>query len=51
MWLTALPISYTSLLGLLRHMEGEAAGADVFLPMLIYVVINANPKQLVSNVQ
>jgi hypothetical protein len=37
--------------GLIRHMEGEAAGADKFLPVLIYVVIKADPEQLVSNVQ
>ncbi|KAI9595403.1 hypothetical protein BDF19DRAFT_441790 [Syncephalis fuscata] len=36
---------------LLRRMEGESAGADIFLPILIYVVIKANPEQLVSNVQ
>lgn len=31
-------------------MEGDE-GADVFLPMLIYVVIRANPPRLISNVQ
>jgi hypothetical protein len=38
-------------IALLRRMEGEAAGADKFLPILIYVVIKANPDHLVSNVQ
>ncbi|KAG2209405.1 hypothetical protein INT47_008247, partial [Mucor saturninus] len=36
--------------GLMKHMEGDE-GADVFLPMLIYVVIRANPPRLISNVQ
>ena len=38
--------------GLLRHMEGagEHAGADHFLPVLIYVVLQADPEQLVSNI-
>lgn len=34
----------------MKHMEGDE-GADVFLPMLIYVVIRANPPRLISNVQ
>lgn len=38
------------LFGLIRHMEGES-GADRFLPLLIYVVIKADPEQLVSNVK
>lgn len=38
------------LVGLMKHMEGDE-GADVFLPMLIYVVIRANPPRLISNVQ
>lgn len=36
--------------GLIKHVEGDA-GADKFLPILIYVVIRANPPRLVSNVQ
>ncbi|OBZ90211.1 Vacuolar protein sorting-associated protein 9a, partial [Choanephora cucurbitarum] len=36
--------------GLIKHVEGDA-GADRFLPILIYVVIKANPPRLVSNVQ
>ncbi|CAG8623783.1 10877_t:CDS:10 [Acaulospora morrowiae] len=36
--------------GLIRHVDGEE-GADKFLPILIYVVLKANPEHLVSNVQ
>ncbi|KAI8388712.1 uncharacterized protein BYT42DRAFT_611723 [Radiomyces spectabilis] len=36
--------------GLIKHVEGDA-GADKFLPVLIYVVIRANPPRLVSNIQ
>ncbi|KAI9364561.1 hypothetical protein BD770DRAFT_357460 [Pilaira anomala] len=36
--------------GLIKHVEGDA-GADKFLPILIYVVIRSNPPRLVSNVQ
>ncbi|KAI8051058.1 uncharacterized protein B0P05DRAFT_315767 [Gilbertella persicaria] len=36
--------------GLMKHMEADQS-ADVFLPLLIYVVIRANPPQLMSNVQ
>lgn len=34
----------------MKHMEGDE-GADVFLPLLIFVVIRANPPRLISNVQ
>lgn len=34
----------------MKHMEGDE-GADVFLPLLIYVVIRANPPRLISNLQ
>ncbi|KAG1045841.1 hypothetical protein G6F43_011217 [Rhizopus delemar] len=37
--------------GLIKHMNNEEGGADVFLPLLIYVVIRANPPRLISNVQ
>ncbi|KAJ1983161.1 hypothetical protein H4R34_001447 [Dimargaris verticillata] len=40
----------TVIFGLLKHSEG-IVGADIFLPVLIYVVIKANPPQLISNVQ
>ena len=36
--------------GLLRHMRKEE-GADSFIPLLIYVVIKANPDHLLSNVE
>ncbi|KAI9482986.1 MAG: hypothetical protein EXX96DRAFT_556407 [Benjaminiella poitrasii] len=36
--------------GLMKHMERDE-GADVFLPLLIYVVIRANPPRLISNAQ
>lgn len=36
--------------GLIKHVEGDG-GADKFLPILIYVVIKANPPRLISNVQ
>ncbi|CAG8448486.1 2091_t:CDS:2 [Ambispora leptoticha] len=35
---------------LIRKVDGEE-GADKFLPILIYVVLRANPEHLVSNVQ
>ncbi|ORY95537.1 hypothetical protein BCR43DRAFT_493140 [Syncephalastrum racemosum] len=36
--------------GLIKHVEGDA-GADKFLPILIYVILRANPPRLISNVQ
>ncbi|KAI8985380.1 hypothetical protein BDB01DRAFT_849959 [Pilobolus umbonatus] len=36
--------------GLLKHM-GQSDGADAFFPLLIYVLIRANPPRLISNVQ
>ncbi|KAI8967830.1 hypothetical protein BDF20DRAFT_899482 [Mycotypha africana] len=37
--------------GLIKHMNVNEGGADIFLPLLIYVVIRANPPRLISNVQ
>ncbi|PVU94154.1 hypothetical protein BB561_002772 [Smittium simulii] len=39
----------TVIFGLLKHLEGEV-GADSFLPLLIYVIVIANPTRLVSNI-
>ena len=39
-----------TLIGLLRHSKSDGS-ADSFMPMLIYVVLHANPEHLVSNVQ
>ncbi|KAF9543655.1 hypothetical protein EC957_000587 [Mortierella hygrophila] len=36
---------------LIRRSEGSSKGADTFLPILIYVVLQSNPPNLVSNVQ
>ncbi|KAK3809632.1 MAG: hypothetical protein JOS17DRAFT_765067 [Linnemannia elongata] len=36
---------------LIRRSEGNSKGADTFLPILIYVVLQSNPPNLVSNVQ
>ncbi|GJJ70312.1 Rab5 GDP/GTP exchange factor [Entomortierella parvispora] len=36
---------------LIRRSEGNSKGADTFLPILIYVVLRANPPNMVSNVQ
>ncbi|KAF8420868.1 hypothetical protein EV426DRAFT_611066 [Tirmania nivea] len=37
--------------GLLRHAADGDTSADCFVPLLIYVVLRANPEHLVSNVQ
>ncbi|KAI0091528.1 hypothetical protein BDY19DRAFT_983844 [Irpex rosettiformis] len=36
--------------GLIRHLQREE-GADSFIPILIYVVLKANPEHLLSNVE
>ncbi|KAH7890871.1 hypothetical protein F5I97DRAFT_1800071 [Phlebopus sp. FC_14] len=36
--------------GLLRHLKKDE-GADAFVPLLIFVVLNANPEHLLSNVE
>lgn len=36
--------------GLIRHLKKEE-GADTFVPILIYVVLKANPDHLLSNVE
>lgn len=36
--------------GLLKHSKSDSS-ADSFMPLLIYVVLHANPEHLVSNVQ
>ncbi|KAI0285773.1 hypothetical protein BGY98DRAFT_909511 [Russula aff. rugulosa BPL654] len=36
--------------GLIRHMNSEES-ADTFVPLLIYVVLKANPENLLSNVE
>jgi len=36
--------------GLLKHSKADSS-ADSFMPLLIYVVLQANPEHLVSNVQ
>ena len=37
-------------LGLLKHSKSDQS-ADSFVPLLIYVILRANPEHLVSNVQ
>lgn len=37
--------------GLLRNSKSADTSADAFVPLLIYVVLQANPEHLVSNVQ
>ena len=37
--------------GLLRNAKRVDTSADAFIPLLIYVVLRANPPHLVSNVQ
>lgn len=37
-------------LGLLKHSKSDSS-ADSFMPLLIYVILQANPEHMVSNVQ
>ncbi|BEI83225.1 hypothetical protein CcaverHIS002_0310930 [Cutaneotrichosporon cavernicola] len=37
--------------GLIRHAMGNEAGADAFVPILIYVVLRASPDCMLSNVE
>ena len=37
--------------GLLKNLKSADTSADTFIPMLIYVTLQANPEHLVSNVQ
>ena len=37
--------------GLLKNLKSADTSADAFIPMLIYVILQANPEHLVSNVQ
>lgn len=37
--------------GLLRNSKRSDTSADSFVPLLIYVVLQANPEHLVSNIQ
>ena len=39
-----------TILGLIRHLNSEES-ADTFVPILIYVVLKANPEHLLSNVE
>lgn len=38
-------------LGLLKNSKNSDTSADSFMPLLIYVVLKANPEHLVSNLQ
>ena len=37
--------------GLIRHIDQSEGGADTFIPILILVVLRAQPKTLISNLQ
>lgn len=37
--------------GLLKNSKSSDTSADSFVPLLIYVVLHANPEHLVSNIQ
>ena len=49
-YLSLLGFPVCRFLGLLRHLQKEE-GADAFLPILIFVVLKANPEHLLSNVE
>jgi hypothetical protein len=38
--------------GLIRHVNGaDSTSADAFVPILIFVVLHANPDNMLSNVE
>lgn len=37
--------------GLIRHTSGNEAGADAFIPILIFVVLRASPDNMLSNLE
>jgi len=40
------------LAGLIRHVAGsDQTSADTFLPILIFVVLRANPDNMISNIE
>lgn len=45
------PLVSSDVAGLLRNAKSSDTSADSFVPLLIYVVLHANPDHLVSNVQ
>ncbi|GAM41464.1 hypothetical protein TCE0_042f14605 [Talaromyces pinophilus] len=47
----AIPPPPSVIFGLLKHSKNPDTSADSFVPILIYVVLKANPEHLVSNVQ
>jgi hypothetical protein len=45
-------LNIISLLGLIRHVAGwDNTSADAFLPILIFVVLRANPDNMISNIE
>lgn len=40
------------MIGLIRHTYGaDATSADAFVPILIFVVLQANPENMLSNIE
>lgn len=49
--LSSIILVVAEIKGLLRNSEASDTSADAFVPLLIYVVLQANPEHLVSNIQ